>query len=61
MKLFALLLLCALAPACQVTMPLGENGEYGEIYGGYRPPSDRPVVRKAIDLVGWRSPAYRDK
>ena len=31
--------LCLACAGCQVTMPLGENGEYGEVYAGYRPPA----------------------
>lgn len=34
-----LAILCLALAGCQVTMPLGENGEYGELYAGYRAPA----------------------
>ena len=33
-----LALLCLAVSGCAVAIPLGEHGEYGELYGGYRLP-----------------------
>lgn len=44
---FALIALCCIAmmlSACTVNVPLGQDGCYGRIYGGYAPPV--PVSEK---------------
>lgn len=42
MKALTLLAICGFFSACQITMPIGEKGEYGEVYAGYRPPNIGP-------------------
>ena len=34
---------CAILSGCQATIPLGEGGQYGEIFVGYRPPASASV------------------
>lgn len=40
--------------ACAVTFPLGEDGKYGEVYAGYRPP-------ETFGNVILNQPTLRDK
>ena len=52
MKILAAILALAF-PACQVTMPIGDRGQYGEVFIGYRLP--------AMDYGVFNSPTLGDK
>ena len=57
MKALLLLPLLALLGGCTVTMPLGDQGQYGEVFVGYRPPVRTVLLSENI----LNTPTLRDK
>lgn len=55
MKAALLVFICANLTLCSVTMPLGEDGRYGEIFVGYR----LPDVERRWDVLNQST--LRDK
>lgn len=57
MRALFLFPLLALLGGCTVTMPLGDQGQYGEVFAGYRPPVRTLLLREDI----LDTPTLRDK
>jgi hypothetical protein len=57
LKFLALTAAVAFLAGCQVTMPLGESGRYGEVFAGYRPPAQLSVY--GVNVTN--PPRLRDK